>query len=100
MREQPGDGVLRESIGRALHEMADKEQPQSRVSIQQALRGGRARLRRRRLMRAAGVPVLAATAVSAIAVGSISLPAGSQPNVAYGVSALKPRAVVVVGPCA
>ena len=77
MSEQSGDGVLRESIARALHEMADKEQPQSRVSIQQGLRDGRARLRRRRQMRAAGVPVLAAAAVSAIAVGSLSLPAGS-----------------------
>ncbi|HUC27583.1 MAG TPA: hypothetical protein VMA73_33215 [Streptosporangiaceae bacterium] len=97
MREQSGDGVLRESIGRALHEMADKEQPQSRVSIQQGLRDGRARLRRRRLMRAAGVPVLAAAAVSAIAVGSISLPLGSHahgPNTGTGrhFSALAPYA--------
>ena len=97
MREQSGDGVLRESIGRALHEMADKEQPQSRISIQQALRDGRARLRRRRLMRAAGVPVLAAAAVSAITVGSISLPLGSHtqgPSTGTGphLSALAPYA--------
>ena len=96
MREQSGDGVLRESIERALHEMADKEQPQSRVRIQQALRDGRARLRRHRLMRAAGVPVLAAAAVSAIAVGSISLPGshaqGPSTATARGFSALAPYA--------
>jgi hypothetical protein len=97
MREQSGDGVPQESIGRALHEMADKEQPPSRVSIQQARRDGRARLRRRRLMRAAGVPVLAAAAVSAIAVGSISLPLGShaqEPSAGTGrhFSALAPYA--------
>jgi hypothetical protein len=96
MREQSGDGVLRESIGRALHEMADKEQPQSRISIPQSLRDGRLRLRRRRLMRAAGVPVLAAAAVSAIAVGSISLPGSHSPGpstaTARGFSALAPYA--------
>ena len=69
--------MLEQSIARALQEMADSGQPHSRVSIQQALRDGRARLRRRRLMRAAGVPVLAAAAVSVVAVGSISLPPGS-----------------------
>jgi len=97
MHEQSGDGVLRESIGRALHEMADKGQPQSRVSVQQALRDGRARLRRRRLMRGAGVPVLAAAAVSVIAVGSISLPPGSHspgqgPSTGTRFSALAPYA--------
>jgi hypothetical protein len=96
MREQPGDGVLRESIERALHEMADKEQPQSRVSIQQTLRDGRARLRRRRLMRGAGAPVLAAAAVSAIAVGGLSLPGSHSPGPSTGTarhfSALAPYA--------
>jgi hypothetical protein len=65
--------MLERSIGKAFQEMADKEQPPSRVSIQQALRDGRTRLRRRRVMRAAGTPVLAAAVVSAIAIGSISL---------------------------
>src|ERR1700752_4088698 len=96
MREQSGDGVLRESIERALHEMADKEQPQSRVSIPQTLRDGRARLRRRRLMRTAGVPVLAAAPGSAIAVGSISLPGSHSPGPSTGtgrhLSALAPYA--------
>ena len=69
--------MLERSIATALQEIADKEQPHSRVSIQQARRDGSARLRRRRLMRVAGVPVLAAAAASAIAVGTISLPLGS-----------------------
>lgn len=101
MREQSGDGVLRESIGRALHEMADNEQPQSRVSIQQALRDGRARLRRRRLMRAAGAPVLAAAVVSAIAVGSISLSPGSHsPGHAQGPSSATARRFSALAPYA
>ncbi len=47
--------------------MADQE---SQISIQQAVRDGRARLRRRRLMRAVGTPVLAASATLAIVVAS------------------------------
>jgi hypothetical protein len=87
--------MLERSIATALEEIADKEQPHSRVSIQQARRDGRARLRRRRLMRVAGVPVLAAAAASAIAVGTISLPLGSLaqgPSTARGFSALAPYA--------
>ncbi|HTZ93588.1 MAG TPA: hypothetical protein VMB74_14430 [Streptosporangiaceae bacterium] len=69
--------MLEESIGKAFQEMADQEQPHSRISIQQALRDGRTRLRRRRLMRAVGTPALAAAAVLAIVLPSGSLPAGS-----------------------
>jgi hypothetical protein len=74
-------------IEKAFQQMADQEQPQSRVSIQQALRNGRARLRRRRLWRAAGTPALAAAAVLAIAL-PVSMSAGSH-------DATHQRAVVV-----
>jgi hypothetical protein len=69
--------MLEQSIERFFREMADKEQPQSKISIQQALREGRTRLRRRRLLRAVGTPALAAAAVLAIAVSGTGLPAGS-----------------------
>jgi hypothetical protein len=69
--------MLEQSVERFFQEIADKEQPQSRISIQQALRDGRARLRRRRLLRAVGTPALAAAAVLAIAVSSTGPPAGS-----------------------
>jgi len=69
--------MLEKSIERFFREIADREQPQSRVSIQQALRDGRARLRRRRRLRAIGTPALAAVAVAAIAVSSLGLSAGS-----------------------
>jgi hypothetical protein len=65
--------MLEKSIERFFQEIADQEQPQSRVSIQEALRDGRVRLRRRRRVRATGTPALAAVAVAAIAVSSIGL---------------------------
>jgi hypothetical protein len=77
MPEQSIDRALQDSIDRALQEIADAEQPPSRISIQQALRDGRATLRRRWRLRAIGTPALAAVAVAAIAVSSSSLPAGS-----------------------
>lgn len=79
--------MLERSIETALREIADKEQPHSRISIQRALRDGRARLHRRRLVRAVGTPVLAAAAVLAIAL-PVSMPAG-------GHHATHERAVVV-----
>jgi hypothetical protein len=69
--------MLEESIERAFREMADQEQPHSRISIQQALGEGRTRLRRRRLTRAVGTPALAAAAVLAIVIPTTSLPTGS-----------------------
>ncbi len=69
--------MFEQSVTRALQEMAEKEQPHSRVSIRQALRDGRARLRRRRLVRGVGTPAFAAAAVLAIALSSTGLPAGS-----------------------
>jgi hypothetical protein len=69
--------MLEEPIERFFHEMADQEQPQSRVSIKQALRDGCARLRRRRLTLAVGTPALAGAAVLAIVLPAVSLPAGS-----------------------
>lgn len=71
--------MLEKSIERFFQEIADREQPQSRVSIQRALRDGRARLRRRRRLRAIGTPALAAIAVAAIAVSSIGLPTAGHP---------------------
>ena len=70
--------MLEQWIARALQQMADKEQPQSRISAQQAIRDGRARLRRRRRIAAVGTPAFAAVAVLAIAVSSSNLSAGSQ----------------------
>lgn len=67
--------MLEQSVERFFEDMAAGEQPQSRVSIQQALRDGRARLRRRRLLRAVGTPVLAASAALAIALTG-ALPSG------------------------
>jgi len=61
------------SIEAALQEIADKEQPHSRISIRQALRDGRARLRRRRVAMV-GAPALAAAAALAIALTSAALP--------------------------
>ncbi len=58
--------MLEESVERAFQEMADQVQPHSRISIQQALREGRTRLRRRRLTRAVGAPLVAASAALAI----------------------------------
>jgi hypothetical protein len=68
--------MFEHSIEAVFQQMADQDQPQSRVSIQQALRDGRTRLRRRRLVRAVGTPVLAAAAVLAVAV-PVSMSAGS-----------------------
>jgi len=76
MPEQSVDRALRESIDKTLHQIADSEQPASKISIQQALRDGRALLRRRRRLRAIGTPALAAAAASAIAISSVSLPTG------------------------
>ncbi|HXB50875.1 MAG TPA: hypothetical protein VNW50_24205, partial [Streptosporangiaceae bacterium] len=69
--------MLEKSIERFFQEIADREQPQSRISAQQAIRDGRTRLRRRRRLRAIGTPAFAAVAVLAIAVSSSSLSAGS-----------------------
>jgi hypothetical protein len=79
--------MLERSLEAALQEIADEEQPHSRISIQRALRDGRARLRRRRLMRAVGTPALAVAAVLAIALPA-SISAGSH-------GATHQRAVVV-----
>jgi hypothetical protein len=68
--------MFEHSVERVFQQMADQEQPPSRVSIQQALRNGRTRLRRRRLIRAVGTPVLAAAAVLAVAL-PVSMSAGS-----------------------
>jgi hypothetical protein len=79
--------MLERSIETAFQEIADKEQPHSRISIQRALQDGRARLRVRRVLRAVGTPVLAAAAVLAIAL-PVSMSAGSD-------NATHERAVVV-----
>jgi len=69
--------MLEQSIAQTLRQIAGKEQPHSRISIQQAIRDGRARRRRRRLIAAVGTPAFAAAAVLAIVLPSVSLPAGS-----------------------
>jgi hypothetical protein len=69
--------MLEKSIEQTFKKMADQDQPQSQISIQQAIRDGRARLRRRRLIGAAGTPAFAAVAALAIAVSGSSLLAGS-----------------------
>jgi len=66
--------MLEHSVERFFEEMANQEQPQSRISIQQALQEGRARLRHRRVARAVGTPLLAASA--ALAVVFAAMPAG------------------------
>jgi len=58
--------MLEKSVERFFQEIADRELPQSRVSIQQSLQQGRARLRRRRLIRAVGTPAVAAVATLAV----------------------------------
>ena len=68
--------MLEKSIQRFFQETADRELPQSRVSIQRALQQGRARLRRRRLARAVGAPLVAASAALAVALAG-ALPSGS-----------------------
>jgi hypothetical protein len=83
-------------VERAFQQMADQEQPQSRVSIQQALRNGRTRLRRRRLVRAVGTPVLAAAAVMAVAL-PVSMSAGSH-DATHRRAAVVPASVVPVSP--
>jgi hypothetical protein len=79
--------MLEQSIARAFQQVADNEQPPTRISIRQALRDGRARLRRRRLVRAVGTPAVAAAVVVAIALPA-SISAGSH-------GATHQRAVVV-----
>jgi len=72
--------MLEKSIERAFKEMADQDQPQSRINIQQAIRDGRARLRRRRLFAAVGTPAFAAVTTLAIAVSTSALPLGARPQ--------------------
>lgn len=64
--------MLERSVERSLQEMADQEQPHPKVSIQQAIKQGHARLRRRRLILGVGTPVLAAIAVLAIVLGGVA----------------------------
>jgi hypothetical protein len=80
--------MLEHSVERFFEDMANQEQPQSRVSIQRALQEGRGRLRHRRLARAVGTPVLAASAALAVVFG-VALPASRPshshtPNVSSG----------------
>jgi hypothetical protein len=72
--------MLEKSLQELFDQVASADQPPARVSIPAALQRGRSRLRRRRLGAAAS-PVVAASAVVAIALTGV-LPQGSQPGTA------------------
>ncbi len=62
--------MLEHSVEMFFQQTAARDQPPSRVSIRLALQDGRARLRRRRLLGAAGTAVLAGSAALAVALTS------------------------------